>query len=271
MNLPSFIQLIESIAPPSLAEPWDNTGLLLEPRPKTAIRKILLTIDLTEAVTREACKARVNAVVAYHPPIFQPLKRLTRHNPMQRNLLDLAEAGIALYSPHTALDATAGGVNDWLAALAGDGALQPIPRRDEDGTWKPGSGRRNLLNEKIPVTGFVQRLASGLHTDYLRVALAPKGPRLLRDIAVCAGAGASALEGCAADAWITGEMSHHHVLAANAAGIHVILSEHTRTERAYLPVLKERILVAADAPLQILISRADRCPISLSSDRKSVV
>jgi dinuclear metal center YbgI/SA1388 family protein len=76
---------------------------------------VLLTIDFTAPVLAEALRQRVDAVVAYHPPIFHPLKRLTSGHPHQSLLLDAAQAGLALLSPHTALDACRGGVNDWLA------------------------------------------------------------------------------------------------------------------------------------------------------------
>jgi putative NIF3 family GTP cyclohydrolase 1 type 2 len=158
-------------------------------------------------------------------------------------------------------------VNDWLASLAGEGALEPIPRIGEDGVLRSGSGRRNMLAEEVPVTGIVERMASALGTDYLRVALAVGGPMEIRSVAVCAGAGASALRGAEADVWVTGEMSHHDVLAATAAGVHVILSEHTRTERGYLPVLKERMESAAGRGLRVMVSKADRCPLTLVPTR----
>ncbi len=105
---------LDSIAPGRLAESWDNTGLLLGNRGARCAR-VLLTIDFTRAVLAEALKSRVDAVVAYHPPIFHPLKRLTADDPHQSVLLDAVHAGIAVLSPHTALDACKGGVNDWLA------------------------------------------------------------------------------------------------------------------------------------------------------------
>ncbi len=55
-------------------------------------------------------------IVSYHPPIFPSVSSLTLRDPIQRALLQCASAGIAVYSPHTALDAVKGGVNDWLAS-----------------------------------------------------------------------------------------------------------------------------------------------------------
>jgi dinuclear metal center YbgI/SA1388 family protein len=105
---------LEMVAPARLAETWDNVGLLLGD-PAAPCARVLATVDLTGEVLSEAMDLRANAVVAYHPPIFDPLKRLAASDPRQRVLLQAASAGIALLSPHTALDACRQGVNDWLA------------------------------------------------------------------------------------------------------------------------------------------------------------
>ena len=76
--------------------------------------------SLTPPVAAEAIKSQASLVIAYHPTIFRPLSSLTLSNPLQRSLLQLAQAGISVYSPHTALDSVYGGINDWLAeAFAG--------------------------------------------------------------------------------------------------------------------------------------------------------
>ena len=68
--------VLGEIAPPALAAEWDNVGLLIGDR-STAVRRVLLTIDLTQEVLREACDVAAEMVVAYHPPIFRPISRLT--------------------------------------------------------------------------------------------------------------------------------------------------------------------------------------------------
>lgn len=121
---------IESFAPSSLAEAWDNVGLLIGAESWNADR-VLLTIDLTEAVLAEAIAERVGLAIAYHPLIFKPITRITDAAGKGRIVLGAAHAGIAVHSPHTALDASVGGINDWLAEGLGSGdvrALQPQDR-----------------------------------------------------------------------------------------------------------------------------------------------
>lgn len=77
VRLSQVVQFLTSFAPLSLAESWDNVGLLVEPCTSVPIRKVLLTIDLTEAVMKEAVEEKANMIIAYHPPLFQPIKRIT--------------------------------------------------------------------------------------------------------------------------------------------------------------------------------------------------
>ena len=116
---------LTAIAPEALAADWDNIGLLAGD-PASHCERVLLTIDLTSAVFQEARELGVNAIVAYHPPIFAPLKRVVSSDAGSATVHDAIRHGIALLSPHTALDAVAGGVNDWLADGLGDGTRWPI-------------------------------------------------------------------------------------------------------------------------------------------------
>jgi putative NIF3 family GTP cyclohydrolase 1 type 2 len=72
--------------------------------------------SLTPAVLREAIFKKSSVIIAYHPPLFRPISSITLSNPLQASLLQCVQAGISIYSPHTALDAARGGVNDWLVS-----------------------------------------------------------------------------------------------------------------------------------------------------------
>ncbi len=108
---------LERLAPSALAQSWDNVGLLAGD-PAAPVRRALLCIDLTPAVVDEAVRRQAGLVVAYHPPLFKPVSRL---NAASRGtdaaVFRCIAHGIAVYSPHTALDAAEGGTNDVLARL----------------------------------------------------------------------------------------------------------------------------------------------------------
>ena len=82
-------------------------------------------------------------------------------------------------------------------------------------------------------------------------------------VAVCAGSGASLLRGVPVDVYLTGEMSHHEVLEATAAGTAVILTEHSNSERGYLRVLKEQLGKLLDGDVKIKTSSSDKDPLSV--------
>lgn len=126
MDLRSLVGHMEAIVPTTRAESWDNVGLLVEPSGNPSISSVLLTIDLTEQVLSEAKEIGAGLVVAYHPPIFQPLKRLTQLSSKERIIIHAIECGMAIYSPHTALDSMEGGVNDWLLSGLGQGKVQAL-------------------------------------------------------------------------------------------------------------------------------------------------
>lgn len=124
---------MEAIAPTGLAQPWDNVGLLAGDR-GALLRRVLLCIDLTMAVVREAVRGRFDAVMAYHPPIFKPIRSLSvPSNGADGIVFDCIRSGVAIYSTHTALDAAEGGTNDVLLQLAGVKQSQPIEYVDRPG------------------------------------------------------------------------------------------------------------------------------------------
>ena len=107
---------LDGIAPAHLAEEWDNVGLLVGDFDETlGDGLVLVTIDLTADVADEAVALGASAVVAYHPPIFRGIKRFGGSTPKEKGLLRCVRAGMAVLSPHTALDAAEDGLAEWLA------------------------------------------------------------------------------------------------------------------------------------------------------------
>ena len=131
MNLKTVVAKLKQLAPSSLAEDWDNVGLLVEPSSPHLVNNILLTNDLTDAVVEEAkelahSSERVDLIVSYHPPIFKPLKRLTQNSAKERMIVWALENRVAIYSPHTSCDSVWHGVNDWLVSGCGEGVVTPL-------------------------------------------------------------------------------------------------------------------------------------------------
>jgi len=156
MELQHVVSELNKMFPPCLAEDWDNVGLLVEPssHAQQPVNHVFLTNDLTEQVMEEIEKAvpQVGLIIAYHPPIFKPLKTLTRRTAKERIILKAVESRIAIYSPHTAADSVHGGVNDWLAEGLGSGTtapLRPVAPRYDVKAFQLTSQQCELLNEEV--------------------------------------------------------------------------------------------------------------------------
>lgn len=346
MELKDVLQVMEQLAPLSLAESWDNVGLLVEPSKSRPIKTILLTNDLTDAVMEEAEAMSCDLIISYHPPLFRPIKRLVQKDWKQRLAIRAVEARIAIFSPHTSWDSVKGGVNDWLVGGLGSGQVSvlsqapggashshkleftaksmeelnavmeelkacgsgttlqhSVNRPDSSGIHasvtcsdsaltpsvqtllrhnapslslsilkleKPplpghGQGRLSVLDHPITVATAIQKMKSHLGLGHLRLALG-LGQTLessVCTVAVCAGSGASVLNGVRADLYITGEMSHHEVLDAVAKGTSVILSDHSNSERGFLAVFRERLAVRLPDSVTVVVSKADRDPLEV--------
>ncbi|HTP14194.1 MAG TPA: Nif3-like dinuclear metal center hexameric protein [Bacteroidota bacterium] len=118
MTVGDIERVVEQWAPAWTAWERDNVGLQIGERTRQ-VNKILLALELTDGVVREAVKKKIDLIVTHHPPLFRPLASLTDSTQTGKNLLALARQNIAVYSAHTNLDAARDGVSFALARTLG--------------------------------------------------------------------------------------------------------------------------------------------------------
>lgn len=138
MKLDFVLAALRKVAPEHLAEGWDQVGLHLAGNGKQ-VRTAMLCIDLTPAVLDEAIAKKCQLIVAYHPPIFSPLTRLADRDWKERMLAKAIRSGLAVYSPHSSLDAVRNGMNDWLCDGLGAHAVRwaiGVPRVNQTHQFK---------------------------------------------------------------------------------------------------------------------------------------
>ncbi len=119
MKLSNIISALEAYAPLSLQEKWDNSGLQIGLPLGAECTGALLTVDVTPEVIREASRRGRNLVISHHPLIFKGLKSLTGRTLAEETVYEAVRAGVAVYSSHTALDSTRGGVSYAMARRLG--------------------------------------------------------------------------------------------------------------------------------------------------------
>ncbi|MBM3994334.1 MAG: Nif3-like dinuclear metal center hexameric protein [Planctomycetes bacterium] len=130
-----LITVLQSIAPLSLAAAWDNVGLLLGD-PLGPVKRVMTCLTVTPESVAEAVEAQVQLIVSHHPVLFRSTKKLTTATPEGRLLLNLVQAGIAVYSAHTSFDNCAGGINDILAQKLELSSISPLRQLDGERSCK---------------------------------------------------------------------------------------------------------------------------------------
>jgi dinuclear metal center YbgI/SA1388 family protein len=118
MRLKDIADCIEKTAPLAFQEEYDNSGLILG-NPDSEIHRVLITLDVTEAVIDEATEKKCDLVISHHPVIFKSLKCLTGNNYTERIIINAIRNGISLYGAHTNLDNASGGMNRFLITKMG--------------------------------------------------------------------------------------------------------------------------------------------------------
>ncbi|XP_043272602.1 NIF3-like protein 1 isoform X2 [Venturia canescens] len=259
--LKRVVEAMNNFADTSLAASWDNVGLLVEPTVPKNIQHVLLTNDLTENVMQEAIDLRADLIVSYHPPIFAPLKRLTNLNWKERIIAKCLEKQIAVYSPHTSFDSIKGGVNDWLANSFDIESSKPI---EIGGNPENGMGRIcQLRGKSITTSEAVNLVKRRTDLPHVRIARAIETDKPIKTVAVCAGSGSTVLKNVAADLYVTGEMPHHDVLDAVHNNIHVILTDHSNSERGFLKVFAGILAASLEDSVKVSTSKRDADPLTI--------
>ncbi|MDF2612595.1 MAG: Nif3-like dinuclear metal center hexameric protein [Clostridia bacterium] len=123
--LNDVIKTLEEIAPPYLAESWDNVGLMIGTR-KQKIDRILCALDLNEQVLDEAIEKEAQCIVTHHPFIFKPLYCIDFDTPKGSIIQKAICHDIAVYAMHTNYDIAEGGINDILCQKLAIGHTQVL-------------------------------------------------------------------------------------------------------------------------------------------------
>jgi dinuclear metal center YbgI/SA1388 family protein len=258
-TLRDICQFLDDFAPRRLAEEWDNVGLLVGD-PEQSIERIMTCLTITPASAAEAVRERADLIVTHHPLPFKPLKRLTTDQTPGRLLLTLIRAGIAVHSPHTAFDSAAAGINQQLAAGIGLSAIAPLIPAANGQTL--GSGRFGSLPRPQPLGDLARRVKSFLKIDRVQLVGRPDQP--ISVAAVACGSAGSFLEpamhaGC--QLLVTGEMSFHACLEAEANNVALLLVGHYASERFAVEQLAE-VLAGQFAGVSVWASRDERDPLT---------
>lgn len=237
-------EYLDHIAPFDTQMDFDNAGFLVGDR-EAEVSRVMVALDVTGDVVREAGRKKCQLIVSHHPLIFHPLKSVVPQDPTQATVAQLLRRGMAVISAHTNLDVAPGGVNDVFMDVLGVktlGILEPMGSREDLGDY--GLGRWGELSQPEEPKAFAARVKKALGTRSVR---AVAGTRPVKKVAVCGGAGGDMVELAASmgmDTYVTADVKHHEFLAARALGITLLDAGHFATEDPAMDVLAQRLAEA---------------------------
>lgn len=223
---------IDSFAPFSIAEEWDNSGLIVGAE-SASVLKIGVTLDAIPEAVISASEQGCNVLVCHHPLIFRAIKRIDTGEYIGRTIAEAIKRNMSIIAAHTNWDKAPGGVNDTLASLIGLKNITPLGDFGLVGEL-PGIMTVKALYEHVMLSWHLSRL------DVYAKYLLDKVSR----VALCGGSGSEFWRQAAtmdADIYITADMKYHELIDATRSGLFIALSEHGEMERASLPELARKI------------------------------
>ncbi len=224
-----FYDYIDTIAPFSSAESWDNSGLLVGgfDRP---VQRVAVVLDLNSETLEQAIALEVDLIITHHPVIFKAQKNFLDDSPAYK----LAENGISVISVHTPFDATDGGINDILCEKLELTRVEILSLSDCENLLRVGFTDCTSADE------FARFVSEQLHAN-VRYC---DGGKEIETVAICGGAGAEFAPEIAEmgiDAFVTGDVKYHELLDAKEAGLTLIAAGHFETENPAMAILAGKL------------------------------
>ncbi len=262
-----ILNIIEKIAPTSLAESWDNVGLMIG-NPSAPVQSILLGLDPTLSLLDEAASLGSNLLITHHPAIFHPLKSVILDHPDGRFLNTALSGKMNVISCHTNLDAAPDGVSDCLANRLGLTDIQPLSSRDGDDDPQAGLGRTGNFKEPVSADDFIRRLKEACNPPWI-LAAGPR-PEKIERAAVCGGSCSELAESAmqsGAQVFVTAEVKHSVAGWAEEAGMWIIDAGHFATENPVMSHLAHALSREAEqefSGLEIRVSERQASSLLLA-------
>lgn len=232
---------IDTIAPFTTAEEWDNSGLLVGDENKK-VNKILFALDCTENVINQAVSCDADLIVTHHPIIFKPISEVNADSLVYK----LIKNNLSIICAHTNYDKAIDGVNDILCKTIELDNITKI----ENTCLNVGE-----LTTEMNSNEFAQFIKSKLN-GVVRYNSIEKS---VKKVAVCSGSGSDYLalaKELNCDALLTGDGSHHSFLDADEMEILLVCAGHFETENIAIKLLADRIKSIFDIECVIAVQKS---------------
>ncbi len=210
MKAREIMKVLEDFAPLSTQEQWDNAGLCIG-SPDAEVHGIMLGLDCSVELIRQAKEAGADMVVTHHPLIFRGIKQLHPGDPVADAVMEAVRSGILVYGFHTPADKAVEGVSWQMALRLG---LQDIEILDPEPSGV-GLGAVGNLPEPISAEDSISLVKEKFNLQALRCS-APSGS--ISRVAMCGGSGSDMIPtamASGAQLYISADFHYHHFFTPN--------------------------------------------------------
>lgn len=245
-----IVQVMERLAPPDLAEDWDNAGLQVG-KMDWPVNTVWVALDPSPDVVQAACRKGVDLLITHHPMIFKPLQCIDFNKPPGFLIQQAAQHQLSIYAAHTNFDSAQDGLNDILAGRIGLKNLKPlvtanIETHQQASTEGPqGLGRIGELVEPTDLKSLALKIKKQLSLSSVKLCGNPE--LIVRKTAICTGSGSGLLRNFIssdAQVYISGDMRYHDAKDVQAANRGLIDIGHFASEHIMVGVVADRLSAA---------------------------
>jgi len=258
-----ILNLLNRIAPFDLAEEWDNSGLQIG-SPDQSVNKILVALDPSLEVVREALSQKAQLLLTHHPLIFKGIARINLGLYPGQVIAEAIKGDLSIVATHTNLDLAEKGINQILAQLFELQNVETLLNNNQHDYPLSGLGRIGNLTSSRPLGEIAKWIKDKIGATHVSVIGQREKP--IRRVAVVGGSGGSMVTQAfhrGADLLITGDIGHHDSLTALSLGISLIDSGHFFSEWSALRIFKDslqREMVELGWEIQIEFLSKETCP-----------
>lgn len=250
VKVAQILSFLEQYAPYELSENWDNCGLLVGDK-NLAVNKVLIALDVTQAVIDEAICKNCKVIVAHHPVIFTKISKINADDYTGKMLITAIKNDISIICMHTNLDSANFGVNDALADKIGLKNIENLGCGDSKAL-----GRFGNIEKPCDFDTFLCNIAEILNANGLKFV----GNRKVSKVAVLGGAGGKLIDyaisnGC--DTYVTSDCSYDTFQKAEQMGINLVDAGHFATENVICDILLTKLSENFDIIFEISENHKD--------------
>jgi dinuclear metal center YbgI/SA1388 family protein len=250
-----LLETLNDIAQEANQESWDNGGVQID-LGDYEIKRILVALEVTTEVMKEANELAADYLVVHHPLFFQSIHSLEANDVTGSFAVDLIQAGIGVYASHTAFDKAERGTNGYLAKKLGLTDIKPlVPCHPEEGVL----GVKGVLHRPVSLWELGERFAVLFEEDPAILRFVGDSGKMVSRVAIITGSGGNhvkdaILNGC--DILITGDVKYHDACLARETGLAMMDGGHFGTEKFFVQNMVQQLSDRIGNKVEIVASKA---------------